>query len=401
MVIVAVVLYLAGLRTDYDEAWSLSGDDAQSGALLDVYVAGDVLVRATDAGVTGYRLADGEQQWQYRPPTGRHLCTISPTAPDGIAVAAYGGEACTEAVAIDTSSGKAEWRAPLVTGTNEQEPRDAAAAVADGVAVVSNGRVTGLDLKTGKQRWTIGPPDINQCRSGDTMADGDVVLAMVDCSPRDESAQDDTLVSVDPSDGSSRWLAAVKNESGQRPPRLLNVSPPVLHLARDGHAPEYGTVDDEGKNPVVFAAKVDTAAPTQRAKSSHLRSRVTVVGQTLIEVGRSGKQPDVAYGHDLTTGKTSWHKVKLAGAGGRSDLVTGSAVGKEVTAYTVDADGVEHVNAVDVRTGGTRTGAVVRSPLFGSDAERIDRTSWFAAGGSLVEVGTSDDDFTVRAYSAD
>lgn len=395
--IAAALVYLVSSRTDYTEAWTLSGEDAQSGELLDVYAAGDVLVRATDAGVTGYDLADGSQRWRFRPPAGRHLCTISPNASGGVAVAAYGGEQCTDAVAIDTRSGKARWRAPLVTGSNEQEPRDAAAAVVDGVGVVSNGRVTAFDLKNGKQRWTIGPPDIDRCRSGDTMAEGGVLLALVDCQPRDESGKDDTLVSVDPADGKAVWLAAVKNESGQLPPRLVNVSPPVLHLSGAGDAAQYGVLDDEGKNPLVFAAGVNTEPVRQQTMNAHRRFGVTVVGHTLVEVG--GNE---AYGFDLTNGKQDWHNERLADSGSRGALVAGGGSGPRVSAYTVAGDGGERLLDVDSRSGATRDGPVVRAPLLpdGDAGGRVAGSSFFTANGRLVEVGSSNEDLTLRVYEA-
>lgn len=417
LVAVAVVLILIftlggnGGGGDYEEAWTAATPKGEkAGTLLDAYIAGDVLVRTTSAGVTAYGLDDGEQAWEFKPPSGQQLCTISPSAPGNTAVVAYGppskgentatatGRQCTEAAAIDVRSGKRVWKAALQRGSTYQVPVSASAAVIQGVAVVSNGRVTAFDLKTGKQRWTIGPADAGKCRSGDALASDKVLLATVDCIGKDMSELDDMLVSLAPADGKGLWKAPLKNDKGAFPPSLLSASPPVIRLENEPQKPEIGVVDDQGKNPRVFpvadrngtGVRVPHAPLTGSLLASdngHKRYPVAVNGTTLI--GFDGKSNVV--GMDLTSGKMAWQK--SLGEGATGAFVAGT---DKVTVYTYsEPEAQEWLSTVDPAKGTVTKGAVVRS-VDGdakdddSFASHVQHGLYLTSGDALVEVAGTD-----------
>lgn len=413
VVAIAVVLILIfglggrGASGDYEEAWTASAPEGEKpGSLLDAYLAGDVLLRATTTAVTAYGLDDGEQAWQFKPPSGQVLCSISPKALANTTVVAYGptgksentatatGRQCTEAAAINVGSGEQVWTAELERGSSYQVPASASIAVIQGVAVVSNGRVTALDLKSGEQRWTVGPADAGQCRSGDAMASDEVLLATVDCIGKQMSEQDDILVSLAPADGKGRWTAALKNDGGAFPPILLSVSPPVVRLENEAGKPEVGVLDDQGKNPRVFpVAGKDgtgvriphtplTGAPLA-ADNGHKGYPVVVRGNTLI--GFDSKNNIV--GMDLTNGELSWQK--SLGEGTVGSLVAGT---DQVTVYTYSQpEGQEWLSTVNPENGTVTKGPVVRSvdgdaeddPSFG---RHVTRGVYLTSGDMLIEV---------------
>lgn len=399
--VVVAVLLLVFWRSDaaYDQAWDVPHDKA-AGALLDSYVVGNTLVRASAGGITGQKVSDGEQQWTVKPPAGQQLCGISPTAAGNTVVYAYGRRsACLSAAAIDLRSGKVLWKARLEEGESYQKPSTAAVALVGDVAAFSNGRVTALDLKSGEQRWAVGPENTEMCRAGDAMASDSVLLAYVDCVGRAKSNLDDTLVSLDPANGSSRWTAKVKNEQGTAPPSLVNVSPPVLRLEDEKNKVEYAAVDDNGENPVVFPA-FDTgyAVGPPKVNGSHLKFRLAVYGNTLVGVSAAGK----VVGVDVTTGKKTWEK--SLGSGTTGSLVLGDGPENKARIYTLStADNQEWLTAVNPRTGKLTEGSVVREISDGDVETReklVGNGFFLQAGDVLMEFASQgEEEFAVRAYT--
>src|SRR5690606_11021461 len=161
----------------------------------------------------------------------------------------------------------------------------------------------------------IGPADAGKCRSGDALASDKVLLATVDCIGKEMSELDDILVSLSPADGKGLWKAVLKNDKGEFPPSLVNVSPPVIRFENQAGKPEIGVLDDKGKNPRVFPVAdksgegprlphVPLTGSLLATDNGHKRYPVTVRGDTLVGFDTKGN----VTGLDLSTGKVSWQK---------------------------------------------------------------------------------------------
>ncbi|MQA78337.1 MAG: PQQ-binding-like beta-propeller repeat protein [Streptosporangiales bacterium] len=417
VVVLVVVLVVRGTGDEgtYEVAWEVPAAKGD-GQLVDAYLAGDVLVRATTSGVSGYAVDDGKRAWQAKPPTGQQVCTISPPAPGNVAIAVTGpakqgsdpGQ-CTEAAAIDVTSGKELWRKRLVAGTDAQTPTAAAAAVVQGVAVVSNGRVTAFDVNGGAQRWTVGPKDNANCHAGDLMASDDALVAFVDCAGKATSRQDDSLVSLSPTDGAGVWTAKVKNDKGEAAPSVVSVSPTVIRVqdekgtAAQPAPAEFAVLDDQGKVTATFGAAgaggdLDTT-DVGRAPGFHGRYPLAVVGTTLVGLGRaeSGSLSH-AVGVDLTDGQRAWNKSLGAGANGA--MVFGDGVSKsKATVYTAgSAEGQTWFSTVDAKSGTVTKSEVVTTI---SDGSALGQRLYVRSGETLLEVDVSakGNPPAIRAYA--
>lgn len=396
-VVVALIFVIGGSDAEYEEAWNVPRDNATT-ALLDSYLVGDIAVRASYIGITGQTVGSGEQKWYVQPPDDQQLCGVSPRAADNTVVYAYGPKKkCREAAAINVKTGKRVWKKKLQVGKDYQKPSTAAVAIVGDVAVVSNGRVTAFGLADGEQKWTIGPANTKMCRSGDTIASGDVLLAFVDCVGKRKSRLDDTLVSLDPANGESRWKAAVKNDVGAFPPSLVSASPPVLRLQDQKKKVEFASLDDQGQNPIVFPAfDPGYAVGPPKVNGGHLKFRLTVAGDTLIGVS---DKSDVV-GVNLRTGQRAWKK--SLGKKTVGSLVLGESPKGEAHVYILDkADNQERLATVSTDDGKITKGPVVREV---DDEEEDNREKsvgngfFLKTGDTLLEYAeTADDDFALRA----
>lgn len=418
MLVIALVVVLvvrgSGDEGTYEVAWdvpSAKGD----GRLIDAYLAGEVLIRATTEGVSGYAVDDGKRAWQAKPPTGQQVCTISPPAPGNVAIAVtgpagQGGDQgqCTEAAAIDVTTGKELWRKRLQAGTDAQTPTAAAAAVVQGVAVVSNGRVTAFDVNGGTQRWTVGPKDNANCHAGDLMASDSVLVAFVDCAGKATSRQDDSLVSLNPTDGAGVWTAKIKNDKGEVAPSLVSVSPTVVRVQDEkGSAAkpapaEFAVLDDQGKVTATFDAvgeggALDTAG-VGAAPGFHHRFPLAVVGTTLVGLGRAGNGTlSNVVGVDLTDGQRSWNKSLGKGTSGAAVFGDGTTKSK-ATFYTAGSEQEQTwFSTVDAKSGTVSKSEVVTSA---SAASALDDRLFLRSGKTLLEVdaGAKGNPPAIRAY---
>lgn len=407
VLVVALVVFLVvrgtGDEGTYEVAWEVPSAKSD-GLLIDAYLAGDVVIRATTSGVSGYAVDDGKRAWQAKPPTGQQICTISPPAPGDVAIAVTGpakqgsdqGQ-CTEAAAIDVTTGKELWRKRLVVGTDAQTPTAAAVTVVQGVAVVSNGRVTAFDVNGGAQRWTVGPKDNVNCHAGDLMASDDLLVAFVDCAGKATSRQDDSLVSLNPTDGAGLWTAKVKNDKGEVAPSLVSVSPTVIRVQEEKGSPgkptpaEFAVLDDKGKVTATFAASGDggdlDTADVGAAPGFHSRFPLAVVGTTLVGLGRTGNGSlSNVVGVDLTDGQRVWKK--SLGDGTNGAAVFGDGVSKsQATFYTAgSAEEQTWFSTVDAKSGALSKSEVVTT-LSGASA--LNDRLYLRSGKTLLEVDVS------------
>ena len=145
-------------------AWAKSGNVD----IIGFWTTSAGVVVGTPAGLTAYRLGNGDQLWKWAPSPGDDLCGMSPQQVGGTGVVTFGtasSGSCQDLQAIDLSSGGPEWSAP--TGLTDAKGHAADAqdggllAVADKTVAApyaGDGNLAGVNLPSGTVRWHTSVP---------------------------------------------------------------------------------------------------------------------------------------------------------------------------------------------------------------------------------------------------
>ncbi|MGK5558317.1 PQQ-binding-like beta-propeller repeat protein [Actinomadura kijaniata] len=164
---------------------------------------------ATPRGLVAHDAGTGSERWHYREP-GRALAAYAVTG--GVAVVMTGVPRTGVTVpdrwtALDATTGALLW-ARAVRGVPLPLAFDSPRAGMGGVVpVAADGRVRGVEARTGRVRWTSGPVGTPDCRS--TYAAGDDVLTLVTAVCRKAVR----FLAVDPASGRERWRRAIPSNA--------------------------------------------------------------------------------------------------------------------------------------------------------------------------------------------
>lgn len=407
VVIVVLLVWLftrGGGQPDvgYQVAWQVHGDGK---APVDAFVTGGLAVRADVLGVSAYDVASGKQKWRVAVPPGEQLCTVTPNAPGNVLAFVHGtGQSnCTTVTAVDATTGRALWQANPPT-RGGVKPAAAGVAVLQHKVVVSNGyRVLGYDAASGKPVWNIGPSN-PQCGPGDVMANDSVLIALVNCAPKNVSRADDGVYSISPTDGKTVWTSPLPNGHGYVPPRVVNVSPPIVRVEDERGKPQLRVFDDQGKPATAITPGGGAGAVDDRLSlldvhaSLHLRYPFAVTNGVLVGMGSSGDgRHGVAVGLGLADGKRKWERKLDDGFDGRLLSLPSAPSPGRIPLYEQKpggGDGYQRLGTLDSATGKLTEGDIVTR-----DTGSLDRLFYLSGRSVVVIAKSASEKQAITAYA--
>ncbi|QNS04724.1 outer membrane protein assembly factor BamB family protein [Streptomyces xanthii] len=339
-------------------SWSAQKDRAgEAGTADDNWVVGDVAVRSKDDAVTGYGIAagqDGKKLWEYVPPGRGEICGTAEHAGTGAVLVARGaaggdvaglpGAGCTTILALDAKDGRELWKEeakPAKDAFGDAVPGSAPTLDARGdLAVVAQDRrrpepdaqgnpvrqngksddvtLRGLDLRTGKLRWTAELPD--RCGPQSVSMGEKRVFAVLSCDAggRDEREVSElTVAAFDRATGALAWNAPIDDRRPLDPKTAVgieSVDPLVLSVgaAPDNPATSNPSASEAGVF-VPFDANgrpgpVIDASRDKGVINAGDRMQTAVAGDRLYALSgywQKGNH-DIVVAFDLKTGEQVW-----------------------------------------------------------------------------------------------
>ncbi|MFG1998578.1 PQQ-binding-like beta-propeller repeat protein [Spirillospora sp. NPDC048911] len=221
----------------YDELWAAAPDRPSSLRGKGAWVTGNRVVRVRTDGAIAYDLRVGAQPWTYQVPEPYIVCTMAESAADGIGLLAYGREngPCEQVVAVDLTSGKQLWKTGLGKVLRTWSPGvTGILATSAGSAVLSTERgARGLDLRTGKARWTWKAPKscVFDPRINGLAASGTAVATTVQCG---RDAARTTVAVLEPGTGAQRWSAPMPTAAKAEDTSVVSADPVVVYSKEPG-----------------------------------------------------------------------------------------------------------------------------------------------------------------------
>ena len=169
---------------DHEIRWEV-GFDAPAGEVV-IVDAADVVVAVSDTTLTGLDLETGDLRWEHDLPQ-TPVRTLQVGGTHVVATLGPGG-----VQAVDAATGALAW---------EQDRPAHGAVIADGVVVISgDGRVRGLSLDDGANRWTLHPAGwVASGRAEDIVA----------------VERGSAVVGVAAASGATRWVLPAEGELGR------------------------------------------------------------------------------------------------------------------------------------------------------------------------------------------
>ena len=211
--------------TDLSIAWTAPSDRAPDLTTVGAWTDAGSLVRVRVDRVVSYDGATGLPQWTLPIPGVDVACSASSdTGSDGagtIGLVMYGPDStsCDHVMAVDLATGQQVWAAP-VQGPTGGGSAPGVLGVAGGTAVVlTDGAISGLDVRTGAKRWTL----TSQCDLQRLYASGGSAVAVAAC----QGASYD-VISIDPATGKAAWQSHVTEPSADYQFQILSASPVVV-----------------------------------------------------------------------------------------------------------------------------------------------------------------------------
>ncbi|MBF9073043.1 outer membrane protein assembly factor BamB family protein [Streptacidiphilus fuscans] len=210
-----------------DAGATANGGNANDG-LVGSWLLSNAVVRGDGLGVTAYSTTDGHKLWSVTPPSnGAVPCAMSSSVNSaGIGAVVFqsqpgGNQACSELVAVDTSSGQAKWNATLSGGNSNSF--GASVTVTDSRVVAVGNSATGYDATTGKQSWSYGGPGKYCALSGS--GDGTALLVQSTCADTSIKQQ---ILSLDPNTGNLIWYRGLPSNAQSY--TVLSADPAVVSV---------------------------------------------------------------------------------------------------------------------------------------------------------------------------
>lgn len=239
------------------EAWrtELTMDDVGGQAGSALLVGDGRLLAVAPHGVTALDAATGEEEWHYREP-GRDTEGFAVTG-GAVVVSTDGGDG-GRVVGFETGTGRLLWQRSLDVGGQDVLRYGAlrsggGLSAGKGVLLTQRGeeqdvRIAGVDVRTGKDRWTADltaqPGCLLRLPLMEGMSDGSLALVAEHC-------RGDTLRvhALDPATGQVRWTHEQPSESTYQ--LTASVARGVTVFARDDMATFIGPDGRKWADPVV------------------------------------------------------------------------------------------------------------------------------------------------------
>ncbi|MGW5639147.1 outer membrane protein assembly factor BamB family protein [Streptomyces sp. NPDC003832] len=276
-------------------SWEAPDDRrAEVGPGDESWVVGDVAIRSRYDAVTGFGLAEGregEKLWEYVPPGRSEICATAEHAGTGAVLVVQGASgsnadglsaaACTTVLALDAENGRELWKEEQKPGKDQfgevvamgAAPMDARGDLAvmaqdlrktvydtEGLPVKKAPRpgeavLRGLDLRTGKTRWTTELPD--RCGTNEVLAGEKRIVAILSCDAggRDKREFSElTVAAFDRATGALEWNVPIDARRPLDPATSVSVEsadPLVLTVGVSGDDPGptglFVSFDDNGR----------------------------------------------------------------------------------------------------------------------------------------------------------
>ena len=243
----------ANLAGGHTKAWAAAADTGAAqgnDGLLGSWLLAKALVRGDGTGVTAYDSSSGSKLWTVAPPSaGAVPCAMSATVNSaGIGAVLFQakagtGQACTQLVAVDTTTGKQKWKATVAKTTSAY---GASVMVNDTRAVaVGDSGVVGYDIATGKQSWTYAGPG-KYCGGISGSGAGSTLLVQSTCADSNPKQQ---AISLNADTGKLAWWRGLPASASSY--TVLSATPAVVAVH----------MTDATKDSIMsFSAKGDTQA---------------------------------------------------------------------------------------------------------------------------------------------
>ncbi|WP_328863587.1 PQQ-binding-like beta-propeller repeat protein [Streptomyces virginiae] len=246
-----------------------------------------MLVRARTDGLVAYN-GEGRKGWRLPAPERTPLCALSRTIPSGIGLLTYGespGACGSQVVAVDLADGHVEW--------TRDAGRALVAAAGASAVVADRDTVTGLDLRSGAERWRVPIP-------------ADCTVKAVDGSEQhalyvEECGDSARITAVDSRTGTRAWQTALPTASRLREVRVLSAVPPVVRVTETA---------ERGMDAVLLfdaGGRLRGFVPASGPAGDLLSEPSPVLtGDLMITSVKEGKNNGVS-AYSLTDGRRVWH----------------------------------------------------------------------------------------------
>jgi outer membrane protein assembly factor BamB len=313
--------------------WNVHLDRPDYEKGLGAWEVGETVVVAHEGAVTAFAESDGKQLWRVPPPGGvGKFCGVGTRVVDDQMAVAYGKElnqqddpVCTFAALLNMKTGQFGWQQPMEVPQSvspEKARTGAALEIMGDVVVVGQAHGTmGLDLATGKQRWSkpVAKPTGNDQGTSSIFGMRPGKQSLVVSIGGFVSDPAVTFALLDPATGAlSQGVDYSSKDNSNRfnNPRLVSADPPVALISR-GNGAIYLVMDDKfdktgaievgepGGPDSLQADGVDVGA----VNSHQPGSRFLISGGLLVTVTTiplNGTNKLVAY--DIASGSRKWER---------------------------------------------------------------------------------------------
>jgi len=224
----------ASITAGHTKIWAAPADAGSANdndGLVGSWILPTAVVRGDGTGVTAYSTSNGSKLWTLTPPSaGAVPCGMSPTiSSSGMGVVLFQakpgtGQACTQLVAIDSSTGTQKWTAKI-SGSGSAYGASVMVDDTTAVAVGSSGAI-GYNLGTGKQSWTYTGPG-KYCALAGSGTAGTVLLqsTCADSSPKQQA------IALNTDTGKLNWWRGLPSNAASY--TVLSATPAVVsvHMA--------------------------------------------------------------------------------------------------------------------------------------------------------------------------
>lgn len=274
------------------------------GAATDEYAGrhlwetGEILAVTTGDHVMGVDRSSGETAWTFRPKAGQHLCAVAPRpTSDGVVGLLVGGTGmCTQAVALDLTTGQTTWTRRLTPAVERVEPNVPEVTVNDSALTAHGVRDRGgcpeldrFDIATGKPLPTL-VTSTEWCDDDSVEHDGSVIATRIALPAAGDVVPESAQLSLyDERSGELLWSR--KTTAHTELMGIVSSDPLVLDL-----------IDDDGRR---LMREVDENGKPSRIVGPSLRGPDTALSTHWTD-GLLVTDLEVSVGYDPETGDEAW-----------------------------------------------------------------------------------------------
>lgn len=330
------------------QKWSVPVPDSENDAsTLTAFVTADknVLVRISQAGITGYDLATGKQKFSIAVPGGAEVCAGTRSAPDGIAALVFGTDNhCSTVAAIDVNAGKQLWTTNFKVNDSKFPPLNAAVTAAAGkIYVVTSERLIQYDAKSGPKAsgssasQSIVPKD-DFCRIDGIAASDKLVVTTLKC------GSTISLSGLSPSKLTNQVFSTKLDIESSSDVSIVSASPVLIHVTNALDNGELRLFDDKGSQTKVISSRQPQGTlvfdPTLSGNFNDMNSDFPfqIVGTTLVaavDKGENHDAPNQVAGINLQTSQWAWSK----NLGSTNDFTLGVSADDPTKVLALDQGG--------------------------------------------------------------